>query len=65
MSSVTGGSSAAASLAAFINEWRVPQGLASRQHSCDYVAAEDEARGARRGMWAGAFDPPWEWRHRR
>jgi endonuclease YncB( thermonuclease family) len=31
----------------------------------DYVAAEDEARSAGRGMWAGAFELPWDWRHRR
>jgi endonuclease YncB( thermonuclease family) len=27
-----------------------------------YVAAEDEARLAGRGLWRGEFDPPWEWR---
>jgi endonuclease YncB( thermonuclease family) len=49
-----------------INEWLVAQGLALayRRYSLDYVAAEDEARAAGRGMWAGTFDPPWEWRRR-
>lgn len=27
-----------------------------------YVAAEREARENKRGMWAGTFDTPWEWR---
>jgi endonuclease YncB( thermonuclease family) len=30
-----------------------------------YAAAEREARAARRGLWAGSFVPPSEWRHRR
>jgi endonuclease YncB( thermonuclease family) len=50
-----------------INKWLVAQGLALayRRYSLDYVAAEDKAREARRGMWAGTFEPPWEWRRRR
>jgi endonuclease YncB( thermonuclease family) len=49
-----------------VNEWLVAQGLALayRRYSHDYVAAEDDARTAARGMWAGSFDPPWEWRRR-
>jgi endonuclease YncB( thermonuclease family) len=49
-----------------INEWLVMEGLALayRRYSHDYVAAEDEARAARCGMWAGSFEPPWEWRRR-
>ena len=49
-----------------VNEWLVVQGLALayRKYSRDYVAAEDEARAAGRGMWAGSFEPPWEWRRR-
>jgi endonuclease YncB( thermonuclease family) len=44
----------------------VAQGLALayRHYSRDYVAAEDQARSAGRGMWAGSFEPPWEWRRR-
>lgn len=38
--------------------------LAYRQYSLDYVAAEQTAQAARRGMWAGTFTPPWEERHR-
>jgi endonuclease YncB( thermonuclease family) len=50
-----------------INEWLVTQGLALayRRYSLDYVAAEDQARAASRGMWAGSFEPPWEWRRPR
>ena len=49
-----------------INKWLVAQGLALayRRYSNDYVAAEDAARAAGRGMWAGTFEPPWEWRRR-
>ncbi|MGH6896500.1 MAG: thermonuclease family protein [Geminicoccaceae bacterium] len=49
-----------------INEWLVAQGLALayRRYSRNYVAAEDDARAAGRGMWAGSFEPPWEWRRR-
>jgi len=50
-----------------INKWLVTQGLALayRRYSDDYVAAENAARAASRGMWAGTFEPPWEWRGRR
>lgn len=36
--------------------------LAYRRYSTDYVAEENAARSARRGLWAGEFTPPWEWR---
>ncbi len=36
--------------------------LAYRQYGNDYVAEEDAARAARRGLWAGEFTPPWEYR---
>jgi endonuclease YncB( thermonuclease family) len=50
-----------------INEWLVAQGLALAypKYSHDYVPAEDQAREAGRGMWAGTFVPPREWRRRR
>jgi endonuclease YncB( thermonuclease family) len=52
-----------------INAWVVRQGyaMAYRRYSGDYVPEEMEARNAHRGIWAGAFDPPWKWRndHRR
>lgn len=45
----------------------VAQGLALayRRFSEDYVPAEDEARTARRGMWAGTFDRPEDWRKKK
>ena len=47
-----------------LNGWLVQQGyaLAYRQYGTDYVAQEDEARKAKRGLWAGSFTPPWDWR---
>lgn len=36
--------------------------VAYRRYSLDYVSAENSARKARRGMWAGEFMMPWEWR---
>ena len=36
--------------------------VAYRRYSLDYVDAENEARRATRGLWAGAFDMPWDWR---
>lgn len=47
-----------------LNAWMVSQGwaLAYRQYSLDYVSKENEAREAKRGVWASEFAPPWEWR---
>ncbi len=36
--------------------------LAYRRYSTDYVGAEEAARAAGNGLWAGLFIPPWEWR---
>ena len=36
--------------------------LAYRKYSMDYVAAEDAARTAGRGLWRRKFVAPWEWR---
>ncbi|HET8697346.1 MAG TPA: thermonuclease family protein [Gammaproteobacteria bacterium] len=36
--------------------------LAYRRYSNDYVGVEADARAAKRGLWAGEFTPPWEWR---
>lgn len=49
-----------------VNREIVRQGwaLAYRQFSRDYVDAEAEAKQARAGMWAGTFQPPWEYRRR-
>ncbi|MBR0653156.1 thermonuclease family protein [Roseomonas terrae] len=38
--------------------------MAYRQFSMAYVPQEDEARARGRGIWAGRFEPPWEWRRR-
>lgn len=37
--------------------------LAYVRFSTAYVREEAEAREAQRGMWSGAFIPPWDWRH--
>ena len=44
--------------------WMVSQGLALayRRYSLDYVDQEADAQAARRGIWAGEFVKPWEWR---
>ncbi len=36
--------------------------LAYRRYSKRYVAIEEKAKAANRGMWRGEFVPPWEWR---
>ncbi|MGA8388745.1 MAG: thermonuclease family protein [Pseudolabrys sp.] len=48
-----------------INGWMVAEGwaLAYRQYSSDYVNQERSAANAKRGMWQGTFEPPWDWRH--
>lgn len=47
-----------------LNGWLVANGyaLAYRPFSVRYVAQEDEAKAAKRGIWSGSFTPPWEWR---
>jgi endonuclease YncB( thermonuclease family) len=50
-----------------INAWMVREGwaIAYRRYSRDYVAAEGEAEAAKRGLWSGTFEEPWEWRRQR
>jgi endonuclease YncB( thermonuclease family) len=36
--------------------------LAYRKYSNDYTDHEASAKAARRGLWAGQFVPPWDWR---
>jgi hypothetical protein len=36
-----------------------------RQYGGDYVAAEEAAHAARRGIWAGEFEMPAQWRRER
>jgi endonuclease YncB( thermonuclease family) len=47
-----------------INAWLVQQGyaLAYRQYGTDYISEEEKARAAKRGLWAGSFTSPWDWR---
>ena len=39
--------------------------LAAPQAPDRYLAAQADAEQARRGLWRGQFDPPWEWRQAR
>ena len=47
-----------------VHGWLVLQGhaLAYRKYSMRYVAEEAGARALKRGMWAGTFVAPWDWR---
>lgn len=47
-----------------LNAWMVRQGhaIAYRRYAEDYVAAEGEAKAAKRGIWAGVFEMPSDWR---
>lgn len=47
-----------------LSAWMVRGGLAMafRRYATDYVDAEEDARARRRGLWSGAFAPPWAWR---
>ena len=47
-----------------LGAWMVSQGLALayRRYLLDYVDEEADAQAARRGIWAGEFVKPWEWR---
>ena len=50
-----------------LNAWMVERGwaVAFRKYGIDYIGEEDQARLARRGIWDGAFEMPWDWRARR
>lgn len=47
-----------------LSAWLVEQGyaVAYLRYSTDYVAAEERARAARRGLWADHFIAPWDYR---
>jgi hypothetical protein len=49
-----------------LNAFMVQEGLALDyvRYSREYIGEENRAREQRRGMWAGAFIAPWDWRHR-
>jgi endonuclease YncB( thermonuclease family) len=49
-----------------LGAWMVEQGWAlSDRTGTAYVALEQQAQAAGRGLWSGKFDPPWAWRGRR
>lgn len=50
-----------------LNGWLVSEGwaIAYRRYSMDYVSVENAARSDKRGIWAGIFTPPEEWRRSR
>jgi endonuclease YncB( thermonuclease family) len=50
-----------------LNAAMVRQGwaIADRRDGDDYLAEQEEARAAMRGLWAGRFDVPWQWRQER
>lgn len=47
-----------------LGRYQVNEGwaVAYRRYSKDYVGDEDAARKADRGIWAGKFEMPWDWR---
>ncbi len=48
-----------------LNGWMVREGWALAYGRAGvYRAQQQEAQAARRGLWAGTFMPPWEWRQR-
>lgn len=50
-----------------LNAWMVSEGLAVEYKKFShgrYRREEAEAKKARRGLWAGRFEWPWEWRKR-
>jgi endonuclease YncB( thermonuclease family) len=47
-----------------LNAWMVRQGWAlASGYGKTYQSEQDEAKAAKRGIWAGTFTPPREWRH--
>ena len=49
-----------------LNRWLVAEGLALSyvQYSDQYSNVEEHARRNKKGLGAGAFTAPWDWRHR-
>ena len=50
-----------------LSRWMVVNGwaVAFRRLSLDYAADEERARSAKRGLWEGSFEMPWDWRAQR
>ena len=49
-----------------LSQWLVVNGyaLAYRPSSMQYVLEEETAKSAKRGIWSGSFEKPWEWRRK-
>ena len=50
-----------------VGRWMVLQGWAldyERYSKGEYAGAQAAAKSAKRGLWVGVFEPPWEWRRR-
>jgi endonuclease YncB( thermonuclease family) len=47
-----------------LNAWMVAEGwaVAYRRYSLDYVALEERAKAAGKGIWSSRFVMPWDWR---
>jgi endonuclease YncB( thermonuclease family) len=47
-----------------LGAWLVAHGhaVAFRRYTAAYVADEEKAKAARRGVWVGTFAMPWDWR---
>ena len=50
-----------------INSWLVRNGLAVAyaKYSKKYIINENDAKREKKGLWAGNFEMPWEWRKKR
>ena len=50
-----------------VNSWLVRNGLAVSytKYSKKYIINENDAKKEKKGLWAGNFDMPWEWRKKR
>ncbi|KGM35307.1 succinoglycan biosynthesis protein [Inquilinus limosus MP06] len=50
-----------------LSGWMAAQGwaVAYTRYSRDYVGQEAAAKRARKGIWRGTFEVPWEWRNGR
>jgi endonuclease YncB( thermonuclease family) len=47
-----------------LNQGMIQSGWALADPQADrYLAIQADAEQARRGLWRGEFEPPWQWRH--
>lgn len=49
-----------------LSGWMVAEGwaVAFRKYGIDYIFEENMACKNRKGLWAGSFDMPWDWRRK-